>query len=161
MSALPFKQAVHSGGGPLVVSGLEVALGSATALGLGLVRALAGAVETVVLTSDRLEAATALSLKQACATPYLSTIQYSGAAIILYAYSETDVMMLRLWTVSGLLCYSLVPNVVRGNVLLSAWACLFVGINAVRLVELASERAPVQLDDDRVERSKDVGRRGP
>ena len=57
-------------------------------------------------------------------------------------------MMLRLWTVSGLLCYSLVPNVVRGNVLLSAWACLFVGINAVRLVELASERAPVQLDDD-------------
>ncbi|KAH8068725.1 guanine nucleotide-binding protein [Aureococcus anophagefferens] len=74
--------------------------------------------------------------------------QYSGAAIILYAYSETDVMMLRLWTVSGLLCYSLVPNVVRGNVLLSAWACLFVGINAVRLVELASERAPVQLDDD-------------
>jgi len=112
------------------------------------VRHQSGAQEKARHYYERLEAATALSLKQACATPYLSTIQYSGAAIILYAYSETDVMMLRLWTVSGLLCYSLVPNVVRGNVLLSAWACLFVGINAVRLVELASERAPVQLDDD-------------
>ena len=57
--------AASRGGGSLVVSGLEVALGSATALGLGLVRALAGAVETVVLTSDRLEAATAAAVVSA------------------------------------------------------------------------------------------------
>ena len=97
---------------------------------------------------ERFEKATAVSLAQAAATPYLSAVQHGGAAIILYAYSETDVMLLRLWTVSGLLCYSLVPNAIRGNVLLSAWALLFSGINGVRLVELARERAPVTLTEE-------------
>ena len=32
--------------------------------------------------------------------------------------------------------------------LLAAWGSLFVGLNAYRLVELASERVPVWLDDD-------------
>ena len=68
--------------------------------------------------------------------------------MILYGFYETDVMLLRLWTVSGLICYSVVPNAWRGNVLLAAWGSLFVGLNAYRLVELASERVPVWLDDD-------------
>ena len=57
-------------------------------------------------------------------------------------------MLLRLWTVSGLVCYLVVPNAVRGNVLLAAWGTLFVTLNAYRLVELASERVPVWLDED-------------
>jgi hypothetical protein len=97
---------------------------------------------------DRLKAATTLSLEAAAATPALSLVQHGGAAVILYGFYETDVMLLRLWTVSGLVCYSVVPNAVRGNVLLAAWGTLFVTLNAYRLVELASERVPVWLDED-------------
>ena len=97
---------------------------------------------------DRLAAATTASLESAAATPALSVVQHGGAAVILYGFYETDVMLLRLWTVSGLICYSVVPNAWRGNVLLAAWGSLFVGLNAYRLVELASERVPVWLDDD-------------
>ena len=49
------------------------------------------------------------------ATPKLSIVQHGGAAIILLGYYETDLLMLRLLTVSGLLCYSVVPNAARGN----------------------------------------------
>ena len=97
---------------------------------------------------DRLAAATTASIESAAATPALSVVQHGGAAVILYGFYETDVMLLRLWTVSGLICYSVVPNAWRGNVLLAAWGSLFVGLNAYRLVELASERVPVWLDDD-------------
>ena len=97
---------------------------------------------------DRLAAVTTASLESAAATPALSVVQHGGAAVILYGFYETDVMLLRLWTVSGLICYSVVPNAWRGNVLLAAWGSLFVGLNAYRLVELASERVPVWLDDD-------------
>ena len=97
---------------------------------------------------DPLAAATTASIESAAATPALSVVQHGGAAVILYGFYETDVMLLRLWTVSGLICYSVVPNAWRGNVMLAAWGRLFVGLNARRLVELASERVPVWLDDD-------------
>ena len=73
-------------------------------------------------TSSRVAAQTAANVNAAIATPKLSVVQHSGAAVILLGYYETDLMMLRLYTVSGLLCYSVVPNAARGNVLLAAWA---------------------------------------
>ena len=77
---------------------------------------------------DRLAAATTASLESAAATPALSVVQHGGAAVILYGFYETDVMLLRLWTVSGLICYSVVPNAWRGNVLLAAWGLSLIHI---------------------------------
>ena len=48
---------------------------------------------------DRLAAATTASIESAAATPALSVVQHGGAAVILYGFYETDVMLLRLWTV--------------------------------------------------------------
>lgn len=80
--------------------------------------------------------------------PRLNALQQLGACIVLYSYSETDVTLLRFWAVSGIMCYSLIPNAYYGNTLLTAWAMVFLGMNGVRLAELVREQAPVQLTDD-------------
>ena len=96
----------------------------------------------------RLNAAAARSLREAFETPRVSALQHGGAAVLLYAYSETDIVWLRFWTLGGILLSSFLPHAINGNPLFGAWASLFVGINAYRLWGLASERAPVVLDDD-------------
>ena len=87
-------------------------------------------------------------MREAFETPRVSALQHGGAAVLLYAYSETDIVWLRFWTLGGILLSSFLPHAINGNPLFGAWASLFVGINAYRLWGLASERAPVVLDDD-------------
>ncbi|KAJ8599196.1 hypothetical protein CTAYLR_007527 [Chrysophaeum taylorii] len=88
------------------------------------------------------------ALSGAMQQPRLFAVQTVGAVIVLYSYSETDVLLLRFWAVTGLVCYSIVPNAFRGNLILTCWGLVFVSINGARLYELVSERAPVQLNYD-------------
>lgn len=97
------------------------------------------------------------SLQNSWKTPLVTATQQVGAMIVLYSYAVTDVCMLRFLAVTGLICFSVIPNAFRYNTLLFGWGIIFVGINAVRLYELASDLRPVELNADEVYAYSDGG----